>query len=226
MDNYSDNIYLSLTDLIARKNERDKQELSLSQLAQAIGIPLKMLTNLLHPDPTQRTHNPQLPMLTKIVHFFQGDGFDITLDALVSGLTTSSIELSDLDKITFIGTKTIPLYNLSAQCKDAIGDIEVYLSSKLSGDMAFLAEEEMLPLFPKGSVFIVNCTTPPENGALVAVRVEGCHKILIRKLHIQGHKRILSANHDKIAPIVLFPTNHYQIIGIVIQVNISLGGRS
>ncbi len=114
--------------------------------------------------------------------------------------------------------KTVPLYSLDSLSTQQIGTVAVKLAEEATHTIAFTLDEDLKPIFKKGSVFIVDTDLHAENDTLVAAKVHGHHKILIRKFYSEGNKKTLKAFDDS-AAIILMPTMQYQILGVVIQVN-------
>lgn len=206
-------IHLVLKDLIEQKSKRDHSHFSLCQLAKAIDMPHSILSKLTHEDPARRVSNPRIDTLSKIVNFFKRDGFDITIDALLGGTPNKSIQEQN--------TKPrIPLYFLDSDLNHKIGTVEVEITITDGHHLlAFVSDEYIEPMFKKGSVFVVNKQGVPQDGTLVAVKLTGHEKLLIRKLCISGHKMMLKLHDMDQSPIMLLPTQPYKIIGVVVQVN-------
>lgn len=202
-----------------RKSKRDHKHFTIYQLAKAINMPHSILVKLMHPDITKRVKNPRIETLVKIVGFFKQDGFNITVDDLLSGLKkTAAVQVNEQNIGDQIA-KSITVYSFDVKLKKSIGMIDVNLMSNSENIIALLSDEDIKPMFKKNSFFVVDTTLKPEDDTLVAIKVGGYDKILIRKYYVEGHKKILKSYDRNIAPIELMPTNNYQVIGVVIQVN-------
>ena len=221
VEKQNNNLHLILKELIVRKSQRDRQSVSICQLAKAINMPHSMLVKLMHINPTKRVNNPRIDMLIKVVDFFRQDGFDITIDQLIAGCKAHSntIELAQQDVDILSAPQSIPIYSMTAGLQNTIGTIDVTLSTDSSNAIALLSDEDIKPMFKKGSVFIVNPSLTPENNTLVAAKAETCDKILIRKFYAEEHRNVLKSHDNHIPPIELTSASDYQILGVVIQVN-------
>lgn len=216
---YEENeIHLALRQLLAYKSKRDRREFTVYQLAKAISMPHSILIKLMHPDPCKRVHNPKVDTLTKIIDFFRQDGFKISLDDLISGLQQSS-----LDEIFSapIATTWVSLYSMSFAKKEALGTFELSLDNNYDrrAIVAFLTEEDLKPLFKKGSIFIVNTLLEAEHDTLVAVKLTTSPHILIRKFYQQGQTQILKTYDNKQEELEFRVDSGDQIMGVIIQVN-------
>jgi SOS-response transcriptional repressor LexA len=101
-----------------------------------------------------------------------------------------------------------------------IGYINANLKTEpnyIGSQIAILAEEDIKPIFKKGSIFIIDTKLNPENDTLVAVKKNGDSKILIRKFLICGENIILKSYNDNVNEIIL--SHNYKIIGVVVNVN-------
>lgn len=217
---YDNNIHTVLRDLINQKTKKDRKNFTIYQLAKAINVPHSILVKLMHTDPDKRVCNPRVDTLTKIIDFFRNDGFDIAIDDLLSGIKINkSIDvesqvLSEDSKI-----KEIPVYQMGKSLQKNIGTIKTKLSSSNGNYIALLSNEDIKPIFKKGSLFIIDTLAIPENDNLVAVDITGENAILIKKLVINKRKKILISFDQSIEPIELTKKINYRFIGVIIQVN-------
>lgn len=211
-------LHITLRELIRRKSKRDRFEFTIYQLANELDMPRSMLVRLMHTDPEKRVHNPRIDTLAKIVEFFKTDGFNITIDELLYGFKDHSVDVPSQESGTFSIQKRVPLYSFNIVQED-LGFIDVKLTQSLKKTIALRSDEDIKPMFKKGSIFILDTELEPENDTLIAVKIEGYNKILIRKFYLDGHKKLLKSYSDEIKPVILTPTLQYQILGIVIQVN-------
>jgi len=209
-------IQIALEQLIEEKSRRDQTSFTSSQLAAALSMPRSIITRLIHPNPSKRVTNPRIDTLLKIVEFFRADGFNITVDDL---LGTKAIDVQQQFLDANLQQNKIPLFSFEAALSQAVGNIEIKLNTKSKNIFALVDDEDMLPMFKKGSIFVVDKELEPEDDTLVAVKFPKEKKIRIKKFHIQGHKRILTSFDAQEKPIVLLPTLHCEIVGVVIQVN-------
>jgi transcriptional regulator with XRE-family HTH domain len=210
---HSKNIYFALQDAISRKAARDNKKITAYQLAKAIGIPHSILVKILHHDPKKRVKNPQISTLTKIIDYFQADGFNLSIDGILSGNTIEDVSVANIQKLS---QRTIKK-NLIVinQNDETIGDMDIYVNSTHSNIFAILIEDQDF-LFQSGSIFIVDRDIKLSNGTLVAIRLQG--KIYIKKLHIADECKQLVEFNNENSTIILDKTEH-QILGIVIQIN-------
>lgn len=214
------NIHLVLRDLMDQKTKKDRKNFTIYQLAKAINVPHSILVKLMHADPTKRVCNPRIDTLSKIIDFFRKDGFNIAIDDLISGIKANPeiyIEAQTLDLDSEI--RSIPVYQMSMGIQKSIGTIETKISSTSGNFIALLSDEDIKPIFKKGSFFIIDTLATPENDTLVAVDTNEINKILIRKLYIKKNKKILISYDENIKPIELTKNEKYRFIGVVIQVN-------
>ncbi|MDF1795028.1 MAG: S24 family peptidase [Coxiellaceae bacterium] len=218
---YPSNIHNALRALIDQKSIRDKKKFTIYQLAKALEMPHSMLVKLTHSDPNKRVTNPRIETLTKIVNFFRQDGFEISINDLLSEFITNTRCINVADQIaeTLEEQKTIPLYTMNDGFKKPANNIEISLEKNVNCSFALLSNEDIKPIFKKGSIFIVDKNAEPENDTLVAVTSKSSNRVIIRKLYIEGHKYILRSYDKKAPTIEMKPSNNYQIIGVIVHVN-------
>ena len=217
----SNNIYLALTKLLELKSERDEIKFTPSMLANAIGMPHSMVIKIAHADPSKRVKNPRIDTLARIVDYFQQDGFNVTVNDLITGLKSKNIDVKSQPLATFSVPTSIPLYSMDATLDNSLGTIDVNLTQDTKDAFAIVADEHIKPLFNKGAVFVIDTALQPEHDTLVAAKINESDKIVIRKLHIQGHKKILKSLDSNDETIELMPTSSNHIVGVVIQVNVN-----
>lgn len=207
-----------LKELIEKKSKRDCSNFSIYQLANHLKMPRSILVRLMHPDPAKRVKNPRIETLIKIVDFFQQDGFNITINDLLNfnGKRKTEVVTEKLP-CAFNVSATLALYSFNSPSKQC-GQVDVKLPTSAEGLIAFISEENVEPIFKKGSIFIVNTKLKPENANLVAIKIKNNPAILIRKFFVKKHQQIIQTC-DLREKIILMPTMHHQIIGVVIQVN-------
>lgn len=221
IENSSNNLHLALKELIDRKSKRDRKNFTIYQLAKAIDMPHSMLVKLIHVDFNKRVNNPRIDTLTRIINFFKQDGFEITIDDLLTGFkaVATNIDISEQDIGIFTMVKAIPIYSMRSGLEKSIGIVDVNLTEGSNCSIALLSEEDIKPMFKKGSIFIVDTDLKPEHDMLVAGQVKNNNKIFIRKFYVIGNKKILKSYDDNVPLIDLTRINDYQIIGVVVQVN-------
>ncbi|HHS8316170.1 TPA: hypothetical protein ACTUNV_002623 [Legionella pneumophila] len=205
-----------IRELIEKKSERDGKTFTTYQLAKAINMPHSILVKLLHPDPTKRVNNPRIDTLIKIVNFFKSDGFSIKLDDFL--YSNTEIDIQSIIISNELSERQIQVFSMDYEYKSA-GLINIRLPSHHHELIAFVSEEEIKPFFLPGSIFIIDKLIKPENENLVAAKIENYNKIVIGKLFIEGNKSQLVPLDDPNKVFQLLPTLHYQILGVIVQVN-------
>jgi transcriptional regulator with XRE-family HTH domain len=219
-DNDGNEIHLSLKELMRKKSKRDRVNFTTYQLAKALSMPHSMLIRLMHPDPAKRVENPRIDTLSKIIEFFKSDGFNVTVDDLLTGFKAKKAVNVQTQAIeAFVSEKIVSVYSFEAKKHEKIGLVNVRLTSNVKSIIALLADEDVKPMFKKGSIFIIDTEIKPENDTLVAVKIDGYSKVLIRKFYIEGRQKVLKSYDGTTTPIILMPTMRYSILGVVIQVN-------
>ena len=212
-------IHLTLRTLMQMKSARDGVNFTLYRLAKTLNMPHSVLLRLIHLEPTKRVNNPRIDTLHKIVEFFKLDGFNITVNDLLMGLS-SELEMTIQDQQPFFLNKEteLPLYSFNATKQDKIGQIQIKLNTTAKDLIALLSEEEIKPIFKKGSIFIIDSHATLENDSLVAVKIENNRQILIRKINLETNTTLLMAYDNSTPPLILNPQLH-SILGVVVQVN-------
>lgn len=215
----SNKIHLTLRNLMEMKSARDGVNFTLYRLAKSLNMPHSVLLRLIHLEPSKRVNNPRIDTLYKIVEFFKLDGFNITVNDLLMGFKDSAeITIQDQSPIIFNSEYKLPLYSFNATKLDKIGQIQIKLSTQAKDLIALRSEEEIKPIFKKGSIFILDPNAKLENDSLVAVKVEKQHHILIKKINIHINQLMLTSFDNSAAPIIFNPQLH-SIVGVVVQVN-------
>jgi hypothetical protein len=209
-------IHSALKQLIDLKSKRDHSHFSLSQLARAIDMPHSILSKLTHEDPARRVSNPRVDTLSKIVDFFKGDGFDVTIDELLAGQGIKPAQEQPKRKLL------LPLYFLDADLSNKIGTFEYEGPGDVNSLIAVVTDDYIEPLFKKGSIFVVNTQGEPEEGSLVAVQLSGHDKLLIRKFFVSGGKILFKLHDQDPSPLVMMPTQQYKIVGPIIHINLKI----
>lgn len=211
-------IHLTLRTLMQMKSARDGVNFTLYRLAKSLNMPHSVLLRLIHLEPTKRVNNPRIDTLYKIVEFFKLDGFNITVNDLLMGLS-NELEITIQDQPFFFNKETeLPLYSFNAATQDKIGQIQIKLNTTAKDLIALLSEEEIKPIFKKGSIFIIDPNAALENESLIAVKIENNRQILIRKINLETNTTLLMAYDNSTPPLILNPQLH-SILGVVVQVN-------
>ncbi|HBD7476139.1 TPA: hypothetical protein QH041_003122 [Legionella pneumophila] len=205
-----------LRELIEKKSQRDGKTFTTYQLAKAINMPHSILVKLLHPDPTKRVNNPRIDTLIKIVNFFKSDGFAIKLDDFL--YSNTEIDIHSIVIPSELTKKQVQVFSMDYEFKN-LGFIDIKLPYHHQDLMAFISDEEIKPFFLPGSIFIIDKSLKQENENLVAARIENQGKIVIGKFLMEGSKSQVVPLDDPSKAIQLLPTMHYQILGVIVQVN-------
>ena len=216
-NNYSTSIHIVLKDLIEAKSIRDKTRFTGYQLASALSMPRSIITKLTHSDASKRIINPKIETLIKIVEFFREDGFDITIDDLLS-VNNKPVDVQSLQSTLSNQPLTIALYSLK-NAENKLGTVVITLSQSHKNIMALYSEEDMSSFFKSGSIFIIDLDMIPVHDTLIAVRLGSLGGYQIKKYICKRNKIILKSLNDKDNDITLMPTQTCKIAGVVVQVN-------
>jgi transcriptional regulator with XRE-family HTH domain len=215
----TETIHLVITDLIVKKERRDQKKFTGSQLAKLINVKASIVHRLIHPDPAKRVTNPQIETLIKIVEFFRADGFDISIDTLLLR-KQEAIEVHHQRSGILNSPISIPLYSINSPETAQLGIINVFMPDHQGTMLALLSEEDIKPMFKKGSIFIIKSDVPPENNTLVAVKIAGQQQALIRKYYMGTGAPYLESYDPAEKTMLLTASVDYAILGVVIQVNV------
>ncbi len=206
---------IAIEDLIRAKNRRDNDNFTTYKLAKCINVDRSLIRRLLNGDVT----NPRIDTLLKITTFFINEGFSISLDDLVQwGNNVSKIDERIIleDK-----PKDLPLYQMENFDGERIGMVSISVPKSSPGTIAFLSHEHLEPVFNPGSIFVVDLIKKPEHNNLVVLRQHGSKKVIIKKYLIhKGSNSPWLISLDGSEKMELTPEAPYQIIGIVIRVNV------
>lgn len=218
MDITTDSIHLVLADLIEKKSERDNIRFTLSQLANAIDVKRSIIHRIMHPDPTKRVTNPHIQTLIKIIDYFRSDGFDITMDSLLGKNFQREYVQEQVVNISN-NPISIPLYSLEHTQNICLGTVELSLNDYDGIVIAFISSKDLMPMFKKGSIFIVAPSLKPENNSLIALKVKNSPQILIGKFFIDNGNKTFESLSESAETIILNLDLQSEILGVVIQVN-------
>ncbi len=215
----SNKIHITIKTLMELKSERDGIAFTLYQLAKAVNMSHSVLARLLHHHPTKRVNNPRIDTLLKIVEFFKTDGFNVTVNDLLMGLSEKSEINIQTEKIdSFLTEVKLPLYPFDTAYPEKIGTASIKLAAIPNNAIAFLSDKALQPLFKQGSIFIVDTQLKPKKDSLVTVTLEKHSKILIKKFHIEHNKKWLKSIDNSANPVIL-ELRYHSIIGVIIQIN-------
>ncbi|WP_139121841.1 hypothetical protein [Piscirickettsia litoralis] len=207
-----------LLEAIELKKRRDG-EYNPSQLARDTGIPSKMIYSLVHPVQEKRNTNPKIELLSKIVNFFQSDGFQISLDYLLVS-KTNEVFIDQSTPTPLLKKIDVPIYNME-RSNDLLGRADIKVNAKNGDLVGFLSEEHIEPCFPAGSIFIIDKNGEVEEGSLVAYQTTSSSvELLIGKVvaNLEKKIQIQCFNQSQITrpPVSI---NDCKIIGPVVQSN-------
>ncbi|OGT67603.1 MAG: hypothetical protein A3J38_10150 [Gammaproteobacteria bacterium RIFCSPHIGHO2_12_FULL_45_9] len=85
--------------------------------------------------------------------------------------------------------------------------------------VTFTSDKDIPPIFTKGSVFTIDTHQKPTDHSLVAVKIAPHDTLTIRKWRLNNKKRFL-VSCDQLEE-VPFSLKTHQVIGVVVQVNIT-----
>ena len=217
-NNFTTSIHIALKDLIEAKSKRDKVKFTSYQLANILCMPRSIITKLTHPDQSKRINNPKVATLIKIVEFFRKDGFNITIDGLLGISRNQQVDVRIQPSLINNIATDIPLYAFT-NTRKKIGSITINLPQKINHIIALYSEDDIKPFFKAGSIFIVHLNSQPTNDVLIAIKFDTSEKIYIKKYFKLNNKIILKSLDSHEENIILMPTQSYNILGVIIQVN-------
>ncbi len=203
-----------LNELIKKKSKQDGVKFTSSKLASALDLPRSSIFRLIHPDKDKRMTNPTIGTLIKIVEFFQADGINVSIDDFVG--IKKTVNVQDQVSSLLSHSITMPVYALDSLDKE-ISTITLHVDNIDNNFIALLTEEDMKPIFKKGSVFIVNKDIYPEDENLIGIIIDKKNPVLIGKLNKKNNELSISLFDKKSTKIDLLATN-YDIIGVVVQI--------
>lgn len=211
------NLPMMIRQLIAQKAARDGDNFNISQLAKAVNMPHSILVKLLHLDPTKRVTNPRIETLIKIVDFFRQEGFAVSLDDLLAGVSPEQhIDVASQQVGGFSIQKTLSVFSFAEHDAPPIGEVTIKLTQPIEHAVAYFADQDIPPLFKAGSIFVVDTYRLPKEDMMIAVRLMPGDEVKIGKLQISPHRRVLLA-FDTHEPAI--DISGAEILGVVIQVN-------
>lgn len=163
-------IHYSLRKLIELKSLRDGCDFTAYKLAQETNIPHSILTKLIHLDESKRVINPRVDTLRKIIRFFQNDGFNVTIDSLISGFLPTFVGIATQTgegKNTEPNTNIhIPLYTENIGISRKLSDYEVD-SNESNASFAIRLDHNHHKLFKKNYILIVSQSEEVEHKNIV-----------------------------------------------------------
>jgi len=216
----TEKMYISLRQLIDLKSARDKEKFTIYKLAKALKMPHSILVKLLHSDPAKRVRNPRIDTLSKIINFFNEDGFNITIDDLLTGnIISNSTELRSQELAETEYEHTLSLYSMNGNLpKKESKLIKILLPYKSNSLIAMISTYDIKPIFKKGSIFIIDTERQLENENLIALKTSENNEVKIRKINLQSNKKILLSyegdNHTE-----FFSEKKHNLIGVVVKID-------
>ena len=211
------NLPMMIRRLIAQKAARDGSNFNVSQLAKAVNMPHSILVKLLHLDPAKRVTNPRIETLIKIVDFFRQEGFTVSLDDLLSGvLPEQHVDVASQQVGGFSIQRTLSALSFAEYDVPPIGEVTIKLTQPAEHAVAYVADQDIPPLFNAGSLFVVDPYRLPEEGMMIAVRLMSGDGVKIGKLQVLPHRRVLLAFDTHESAIDM---SSVEVLGVVIQVN-------
>ena len=211
------NLPMMIRQLIAQKAARDGSNFNVSQLAKAVNMPHSILVKLLHLDPAKRVTNPRIETLIKIVDFFRQEGFTVSLDDLLSGVSPEQhVDVASQQVGGFSIQRTLSVLSFAAHDAPPVGEVTIKLTQPTEHAVAYIADQDIPPLFKAGSLFIVDPYRLPEEGMMIAVRLMPGDGVKIGKLQVSPHRRVLLACDPQEPAIDI---SGAAVLGVVIQVN-------
>ncbi len=214
------NLHIKLSELISAKSRRDKKKFSIMQLSKALDMPHSILVKLCHPDPEKRVLNPRIKTLQRIIEYFQQDGFNVTIADLISHDGDMNFISGSINHAPI----SVPLYksDIPVSINSCEGMINVTIKKEHNKLIAIRAQEYVQPIFPAGSLFIVDTQAIPIDDNMLAVNDLENNKVIFRKLHQQGRDKIIYSLSTEDKSIDLNRSKSVKIIGVVIQINIKV----
>ena len=167
----SESIYKTLNDLIELKARRDNTKFTASQLAQCLNLPRSSIQRLIHPDSEKRVTNPTIETLLKIVSFFQKDGFFVTINDFLKPINRP-IEIRNQKENILQKNVSVPVYNEDLEKEESYVNISVAQDVDDSCLIAYRLNENLPPIFNKGSIFIIDQDKMLHNNHLLAIKYD------------------------------------------------------
>ena len=187
------------------------EDISSAELSRKTNIPQTTLHKIL----TEQTSDPRLSTLLSLANFFE-----ITLEELV-GLEQN--ELGIAKKISG-PIKSIPIISWE-QCIYAKETIEKLnennwqdwqtVNIESNNAFALLSKVCMEPLYPRGTVLIIDPELKPTDGDFVVVHYKNTDEATLRQISIDGPYRKLFTINENEKPDIL--DKRKNIIGVVFQ---------
>lgn len=211
-------LYGAINRLLKLKSERDGIDFNCNKLANAIGVPASVVFRLIHPDSEKRVNDPRVNTLLKIVNFFREDGFNVSFDALL-GIQEHGINIADQAIEAFKNEVKLPLYSLALGENRAIGNVDIKISAPYSPSIiAFYAEDDIKPIFKRGSIFVIDKAQSLVHKNLIAIRLEDSNQVIIRRCLIENDEVFVQElDSDNKTP--LKALEGCTVLGAIIQID-------
>jgi transcriptional regulator with XRE-family HTH domain len=192
----------------------EKENLSISEFSDILDIPQMTIRRLL----SGETADPRISTLKLIANYF-----GVPVDYLLESNKQASIASVKYTKPFFV-----PMLDWSTTEKIFSQDNELNLDNvekfctvsqncaENLSEKSFALEScpSLYPLYPKGTVFIIDQMANPTDGDIVLVRIEKTYEITLRKLAIYAPEWILESlikNHNSLT----YSETEYKILGVV-----------
>ena len=212
---YSSDVAAALKKLIELKSIRDNVTFTASKLAKAIDVDRSLIQRILK----GKVQNPRIDTLIKITI---SEDFSLTVDDLTQWQTQV---IAVQEQAALIEeTNTFPLYHSNEFLGRAFATATLTAPRASPSTVAIYADDNMGPLCPIGSIFIVDMLRRPENGNLIAVRLNKAAGILVRRYFKIDHDSVvLRGATPDIPDIIIGDKNDVVIIGVVTSTNQYIG---
>lgn len=186
--------------------------LNISQVAQALGLPMMTIRRLL----SGETTDPRISTLKLVA-----DHFNISVDSLIENHHHSILQSLQKTKPHFV---PIIDWETSKEIKN-INDLDLNTwkdwqpitisSQELIGKNAFALESRpsMYPRFPLSSIFIIDPDVTPEDGDIVLVKIMNNNELTLRELSIDPPQWQLHSVTSGSTTLQYCDQNH-EIIGV------------
>ena len=171
-----------------------------------------------------KVQNPRIDTLIKITQYFIGEDFSLTVDDLMQWHTQV---IGVQEQAALIEeTNTFPLYHSNEFLGHAFATATLTAPRASLSTVAIYADDNMGPMCPLGSIFIVDMLREPQNGNLIAVRLNKAPGILVRRYFKTEHEPVvLKGPTPDVPAIIMDDKNDVVIVGVVTSTNQYIGKR-
>ncbi len=193
----------ALSNAITAIEAKNGERISLTRISKAIGISRRRFTELLKFDDTQPYQEPSFTVISKIIEYFKLEGYALSYDDFISDNFKTNYETNVIE---------LNVYDLNGNLTDK--KIRFAPSERASNFKfkAFLINNEIAPLYPAGTIFIVdkdstdnNCSILySENGKAIILRRQLINNISIYANVIGGN--VIAINHVNMLGKIIYIT--------------------